>query len=532
MRRGFRRVAVPQAARSASKSITFAAPIRGWIANDNIAAPQPGGAKILENWFPTQTGIRIRGGTRLFATIGTGPVKSMFTYVSGVNKKLFASSASAVFNITSVADPTVAPAAEFSGLGSGYFSFAQFATVGGDYLYITNGTDSPRLYDGTTWTAITGASVPAITGVTTSLLSHVWVYRNRLFFIQGGSMNAWCLPVDSIGGALIQVSLAGIFQNGGALLTGGTWSLDSGAGIDDRCVFISTTGEVAVFEGADPSDPLDWALAGKYNVTPVLGKRALINIGGDLLLMTQDGIVPISQVIDKDPAALSLAAVTRNIGPEWKNEVISRDGLNWEMIKFTSHNMGIVSLPNSATTSPYCFVVNLETGAWCKYTGLDTNCLIMHADWAYFASSTGKVFKMEIGGSDNGSIYIAKYVGLFDHFKTIGFVKTVLMGRATFIASKAFIAQLSVSTDYTVSLPSPPNSVADSAESLWDVGLWDVALWDASAATQFMTTQWVSIGLTGFVIAAQIQVTCGVTPTPDAELAQIDFVYEPGELTV
>lgn len=535
MRRGFRRVAVPGQAQPPSRLKSFPAPVRGWIANEGLATGLPGGAAVLENGFPTQTGIRIRGGLLKIATIVTSAaVVSMFTYTTGAVKKLFAASASKVFNVTSVADPDTPPSADITGLTNGYFSAAQFNTAGGAYLYIVNGADKPRLYDGTTWTAIDGVSTPAITGVTTTGLSHVWVYRSRLFFVQTGTMNAWALPVDSIGGAAIQISLAGIFKNGGALLTGGTWSQDAGDGIDDRCVFISDRGEVAIFEGADPSDPNDWAMVGRYDITPVMGKRSLMQVGGDLLISTQDGIVPISAVVVKDPAALSLAAVTKNIAPEWKKEVIARRGLNWELLKFPAYNMGIVSLPNTTTTSPYCFVVNLETGAWAKYTGWDTNCLILHDDWAYFGSSTGEVYKIEVGGSDDGTAYTVKMAGLADHLGSVAFHKTVHSMRATFVAGRPFIPKLSIATNYDLTFPTAPNSIADTiTPGEWDTGLWDVALWDTSAATPApYTTRWVSAGKSGYVISPQLQITCGVSVTPDAELAQIDILYDMGDVMV
>lgn len=650
MRQNFRRVAVPVAVQPPSKAKTFPAPTRGWIANEGLASADPGGAAVLENWFPTQTGIRLRGGTLKTATIGTDsitngtfavdanwtkgtnvtisagaahftaapssqmfqtvapvngtiykirytisnysagavlvrltspnangtsrtangtyteyltgatgqtaisfvstgtttldidnvtmvaqePVVSEFTYVAGATRKLFATSATAIFDVTSVADAEVPPTAAVSGLTGGYFSSAQMATIGGSYLYAVNGSDLARLYDGSTWLAVTGVSVPAITGVTTSTLSHVWAYRNRLFFVQTGTMNAWALPVDSIGGAAIQISLAGVFKNGGSLLSGGSWSYDAGNGINDRCVFVSDNGEVAVFEGGDPSDINDWRLTGRYDITPIMGKKGLLQIGGDLLLITQDGIVPMSQVVQKDPAALSLAAVTKNIEPEWRREVISRRGLNWEIIKFPQYNMGIVSLPNTSTTSAYCFVVNLETGAWAKYTGWDANCLALHDDWAYFGTSTGTIMKMEIGGSDNGTIYIAKYCGLFDHCKAIGFDKTVHSLRGTFTAGRTFIPKLSIAVDYDTTFPTAPSSTPDTgAPSLWDVGLWDVAVWDAATVTPApYNTRWVSSGKSGFVVAPQIQVTCGVTATPDAEFAQMDTVFDIGELVV
>ena len=46
---------------------TFAAPINGWVANQNMANPPEQGATVLENWFPTSTGIRMRAGSSLGA---------------------------------------------------------------------------------------------------------------------------------------------------------------------------------------------------------------------------------------------------------------------------------------------------------------------------------------------------------------------------------------------------------------------------------------------------------------------------------
>jgi hypothetical protein len=534
MRRAFRRVPVPPPQQQQGVLATFPAPIRGKISNENLAGAQPLGAKVLVNAFPTQTGVRIRGGSKLIATVTNGAAcLSMFTYVSGGLHKHFAATADKVFDVSAVADPAVIPAEEFSGQTTGYYSFAQFATSGGSFLYIVNGADKPMLYSGTAWTAIDGASTPAITGVTTATLSHVWVYRKRLFFVQTGTLNAWALPVDSIGGAATQISLAGIFQNGGSLLTGATWSLDAGDGIDDRCVFISDNGEVAVYEGADPSDASNWNLVGRYDISPLLGKRAMLPIAGDVLLLTQDGIVPLSQVVTKDPAALSLAAVSRNIEPDWRSEVSARNSHPWEMVKFPNFSMGIVSLPKTTSTEPKCFVVNLETGAWGEYSGWDTQCLIIHAGWAYFGTSDGKVMQAEIGGNDNGRIYTAQVAGQFDHLRNPGITKTVRMIRETWRSSRDFISQLSLSVNYQTQWPVAPNSAPDTtALDLWDVGLWDQAKWDAAQAERQTIVRWRSGGKTGFTISYQVQVTCGVTASPDAELVSLDLLYENGQLSI
>jgi hypothetical protein len=50
-------------------------------------------------------------------------------------------------------------------------------------LYAANGVDKPHLYNGSTWTAIDGASTPAITGVTTTTFLPT-LFKNRMWFIQ------------------------------------------------------------------------------------------------------------------------------------------------------------------------------------------------------------------------------------------------------------------------------------------------------------------------------------------------------------
>ena len=240
---------------AASVPAKLPAPVGGWVESRGLSADNPKSARVMENIFPTTQGVRIRGGSTKVATIGAR-AKSIFTYQTAATAKIFASTASAVYDISAF-NPASVPSAAISGLTSGYFSTEQMGTVGGEFLYIVNGTDSPRLFDGSAWTTITGVSSPAITGVTTSLLSYVWKHKNRLWFVEKNTRRAWYLPVDSVGGAAASVSLAGVFQKGGSLLCGTTWSQDAGDGMDDRVAFISTEGEVAIYQGSNPASAAD-----------------------------------------------------------------------------------------------------------------------------------------------------------------------------------------------------------------------------------------------------------------------------------
>ena len=525
---------VPAPAMAQSQIKTFPAPTRGWIANENLMMSGPGGARVLENWFPTQTGIRLRGGSSLFATIGTDPVESLFTYVVGSSYRVFAADEGNIFEITSVADPEVAPTAEVTGQTSGNYSTEQIVTAGGSYLILVNGADDPLLFDGTDFTVYLdeqdemNPTDPYLDGA--SGLDAVWKYRSRLFFTNG-TMSAYYLNINSILGTLTELPLSSVFRRGGYIMFGATWSLDSGDGIDDKCVFVTSEGEVAVYEGGDPSNALTWNLVGRYDIAKPLGKNAYLTIGGDLLLLTYEGIVPVSQVIQKDPAALSLAAITVSIEPEWKREVITRNQFPWNMAKWISRNMGIVALPKTTTADAYCFVVNLQTGAWAKYTGWDTRCVEIWDDILLFGTSEGTIARGEFGGDDQGSSYVCTYVGLFDHLGMMGTYKQVNRIRGTFLASKAFTPRMTVTMNYTVTLPAAPNPAAViGGSSLWDSAVWDQSTWDGDSISYIkaVTSRWFSAGRSGIVAAPVCMVTCESDYIPDAELVGSDVTYEGG----
>ena len=77
-----RRKAAPAPARPRAIPKTFPAPVRGWVTSESLAIDKPGGASVLENFFPTTRGIRPRGGAFRHATITDG-VDSLMALISG-----------------------------------------------------------------------------------------------------------------------------------------------------------------------------------------------------------------------------------------------------------------------------------------------------------------------------------------------------------------------------------------------------------------------------------------------------------------
>lgn len=519
----------PRLARDAS----FPAPVDGWIASLNLATPnarRPDGRKVagaapLRNGVPTATGVRMRGGSVLHASLGdmTTDVQSIFSYISGSTRRLFGADGAGIYDITTPANPAISPTAEVDSLSSGDWSVVQFSTAGGTFLRLVNGVDVPLVYDGSSWD-----TSPAITGATPEDLCYVWAYKQRLFFIEKNSLNAWYLSVDQIGGAATKLPLGGVFSRGGSLLFGASWSLDTGGGLSEQCVFVTTEGEVAVYQGANPGDASDWQKVGVYKIGRPRGPKAFIRAGGDLVIATDIGFVPLSQAIQKDLAALSPSAVSYSIETEWNDAVADRSSAYWSCDIWPAKQMALVALHNSVTQEAQMFVANVRTGAWGVYTGWEGKCLHVFGDRCFFGSKNGKIIEAEVSGADQGMPYTFVMVPLFDPLKTPASLKTGLQARVVFKAPRAIEAKLSLQVDYAINLPSAPDDAAVIGEDVWGVGVWGEAKW-GSPPEKKTFAEWRSVSGSGYALSVACQITSGAVPAPDVEIVQIDLTYDLGE---
>lgn len=511
--------------RPVSKPKTFPAPRRGWIRNENLAKSKPEGALILDNWFPTTTGARVRRGMAKYATVGAGArVSVLMPYINGATRMMFAGTDTAIYDISPGVDPNVSPPASVSGLTNSDYAFTLFSNVASIFLMVVNGSDPVQQFDGSTWT------VPAITGPTAAL-SHIWSFKQRLFFVEKNTMNAWYLPIDSLSGAATKLPLGGVFKLGGSLLFGSTWSYDAGSGLAEACIFVTTEGEVAVYEGTDPASATTWSLKGVYRIGRPLGKRAAMKGGGDLAIATDIGLVPLSQALQMDVAALGGRAVSYPIEEEWRAEVLQRRApFSWSVEMWPTQQMVMVAMPSFPSLAKICFVVNARTGAWARYTGWDVHCMGLLVDRFFFGTANGLVMEAEVGGSDNSAIYTATYVGLFDDMGSPTQWKSAKLAAATFLTTTVTAAKLSVSTDYVAKLPTIPNvGPLPNSSNNWDQGLWEQATWSEEAG-KLREQKWQSVTGQGYTLAPNIQISLGSSIAPQIDLVQYDLVFEAGRI--
>ena len=261
------------------------APVGGWNARDSYAAMGASDAVILENFFPLPYAVSLRKGFTEWVTGITDPVETVLQYRPPTgNGELFAAAGANIFDVSSSG---AVGAAEVSALTSAQWQYINFSVGGTAYLYAVNGADKPLLYNGATWTPIDGASVPAVTGVTTTTLANINIHKTRVWFCENGTLKAWYLPTNAVGGAALALDLSNLCQRGGYLVTMATWSYDNGRGMDDYAVFVTSEGEVIVYQGTDPASSATWSLVGVYAIGTPLGRRCAVKYGGDLLLISQ-----------------------------------------------------------------------------------------------------------------------------------------------------------------------------------------------------------------------------------------------------
>jgi len=186
---------------------------------------------------------------------------------------------------------------------------------------------------------------------------------------------------------------------------------DAGDGIDDKCVFATDQGELLIFTGSNPSDPNNWRQEGRYQIPPPMGINAHIALGGDLLIATVDGIVPVSAAITKDAEQLDLAMISHNIRSLWRTEAIAKRTWQWTMKRWDEYGGMFVTWPGGTPGSQYCAIVNTGTGAWARFTGWDATCFIRLRGDMFFGTQAGIIMQADRTGYDDGVPYVASILG-------------------------------------------------------------------------------------------------------------------------
>jgi len=460
--------------RAAGRSLSLPPPYGGWDAKNALVDMPPENAIILDNWFPSTDKVTLRRGNTASATGMTGNIDTLLEYAppSGSPQLFAVDAAGSIFDVTSAG---AVGSAVVSGLANNQFQQCQIGTAGGQFLFAVNGADTPRLYDGTTW------STSSISGPTSANLIWCNLHQRRLWFGEKDSLTAWYLPVNSISGTASQFSMAAVSSRGGYIMGMGTWTRDGGAGTDDVAVFLTSEGEAIIYSGTDPSSASTWSLVGVFNLGRPIGRRCMIKAGADLVMITQDGFVAGSSVLSLDRSQTQRVALSAQINKAVNDAQRNYKSLyGWQPIIYPGAAMMIFNIPQSATTF-HQYVFNTITGAPCRFTGLNARCWGMKGDSIFFGGADGTVYQFDTEGGDNGSNIEGDALQAFSYFKTPSSNKAFKLVEPIFESSGDPNPAIDLNTDFTIRPPAAdpsPSATVNSAK--WGISHWGVGRWGSS----------------------------------------------------
>jgi len=502
------------AKRAVSQPVSLPAPVGGWNARDSLAAMSPLDAPILTNWYPATTECQLRYGYSKHATGITGQVDTLMAYSGSSTDKLFAIAGGSVYDVTTAG---AVGAAVVTGLSNSRWQYLNIATAGGNFLSMANGVDAPRVYNGTTW------SSASISGVTSTKLNNPILYAERQFFIEKNTLKVWYLPVDSIGGVAGAVDISSLTTRGGYIVSHGTWTIDAGQGVNDHYVIMTNKGQVVVYQGTDPSDPAAFAMVGVWDIGAPVGAKALYKYAGDMLIISQDGVVPLSGALQSSRVQPRVA-ITDKIQFAISSAVTDyANNYGWQLMYVPTINQLWLNVPVQEGQDQQQFVMNTITGAWCNYTGWNANCMEMFNDEPYFGGN-GYVAHAWNTQSDAGNNITAFGLQAFNSFNNAGALKRFTMSRPIIRTNgnPAIGAGISIdfnTTDTTSSLNYVPVNY----------GVWDASTWDSSAwgGTLQVLQNWQGLNGVGYYGAPTVKV---VSNKLEVRWVSTDIVIEGGAI--
>ena len=340
----------------------------------------------------------------------------------------------------------------------------------------------------------------AITGVNSNTFVHVNLFKNFLFFVQENSMEVWYLPVGQVAGAATKLDFGGIARMGGYIQAMGTWTIDAGQGADDYAVWVTNNGETIVYNGTNPDAAETWALKGVWQLGQTFNRRCFLKWSGDLLLLTQDGLVPLAAALQSsrlDPRVNLTDKIFYAISQEAS---LYSGNFGWQINYFASENMLIINVPSTTGIQQFC--MHTISKAWCSFSNINAKCWELSYDTMYFGGD-GYVGRFWDSYSDNGNNINAQVQQAYSYFDAPGQQKRFTMIRPIFQTDNGLPGILvGINTDFDAqnSLGAVSFNAVSSTLGVWDSAVWDEDVWGGALSLTKLWQGVTGIGYSGGII--------------------------------
>lgn len=428
----------------------------------------------MDNLIPDVGTDKVRKG---WEEVSTQMGEDLYSYNVVSNQKLLVLDRGSIYDLNVL---TGVRTVLKSGLAKRVTQSALFTDAAGlVHMFIANGSNPVQDYNGT---------VIADAGYTgASNLRSPLSFKNRMYFVEDNKFSIWYSEPKAIAGALTEFPVDNFFTRGGEISSINQWTQDGGEGMDDQFVIVSTEGEVLVYSGLSPADS-SWSLKGRYNISKPLGLKSTLEQGGDVIVLTQQGVFPLSQVLSQDRA--NTVPVSDKINEALKDANV---GDNWNIHFYSKEGWYIVNKPSGTQYKNEQLILNFKTLAWCRFLGYDALNWAILGDNLYFCNSRG-VGKANTGFTDNGTDITYYKQQAYSQLGQVG-IKQIQQVKPRFGTVGSLEINRRIGVDFKIGDAGTTKSTPTGVQTLWDEAIWDVDFWsDEFKIQSFKTTSFAPAG--------------------------------------
>lgn len=514
------------------------APIGGLNARDSFAAMPETDAVVLQNFWPQPYGVSIRKGWQTWVQLAVTTEVSTLATWSGADgqQKLFAWTGTTLWDVSTRGAPP--GSASITGLTNAFWQTIGMTNAAGAHLIAVNGADNGIVYSSTGFNRlVVGDGIAAYTwkNLDPKNAIQVTIHQHRLWAVEKNSARGYYLPGDAIYGVMSVFDFGPLFSQGGYLAFLTTWTVDDGNGAEDHLVAVSSTGYAAVYAGIDPNSADTWKLVGVYNTgAPVKGRRSYAKVGGDLFILTQQGIVSMAGLVTSTTVNGVKQSFPSDKIQYLMSELIGNysDLANWQLNYTPKINMLICNVPVTVPGGNIQLVSNQITNAWAQFAGMDAAVWTTFSDQPFFGTYDGRVCIAWEGFLDNvnsdgvtgGTSVVAIGQQAYSYLNAIGVQKQVGMYRPRFIVGQHVPFNSAILYDFaTQDLPIPDGEAPGPGGARWNAAFWGQALWYGGVTQQ---RGWIQAS--GMGVAASIAIAAA--SNEEALWVSTDYSYRVGSL--
>lgn len=325
-------------------------------------------------------------------------------------------------------------------------------------------------------------------------LAYVTVWKSRLWLVEKNTSRAWYGGVNSIFGTYTSFDFGSRMKAGGPLVGLYNWSYDGGSGLDTLLVGVSGGGDIVIYQGTDPTSASTFGLKGVWTVGGVpKGRSIATDTGGDLLVISSLGVVPLSRLVVGGEEFDQSQYATAKIGPVFTRLVSLYGGYRgWAIVTHPTDNALLVLVPTGGDGQPGEQVaMSFASKGWFPYRDLPMISAVVWNGELYFGTADGRVCRhtgyVDDVKLDDATDYDAVSFSTLTAYSNLGSArnKQVQLIRPV-ILSETPNAQVQTAALYDYDFNEPSATGLDAGgggDSAWDEALWDSAVWGGEHST-------------------------------------------------